>query len=79
MLDDIAVNVEKDYSHNKEALKVDYLVGLPSLTSRGEQVPEHGHDACTVWYNTPESEPLRHCRTHTFRHIVITAFKIRLE
>ena len=56
MLDDIAVSVEKDYSHNKEALKVDYLVGLPSLTSRGEQVPEHGHDACT--HQLPEPEPL---------------------
>ena len=33
---------EKDYSPNKEALKVDYLVGLPSLSSRGGQVLEHG-------------------------------------
>ena len=67
---DIVPNVWKDYSHNKEALKVDYLVGLPSLTSRGGQVPEHGHGQRSHGAGVGA----RH-----FRHTVITAFKIRIE
>ena len=38
----VKVDTAKDYSPNKEALKVDYLVGLSSLAPRGGKVPEHG-------------------------------------